>query len=159
MQLNNRSKCIASIFICQLAGFLGALYTQPAIPGWYAALNKPAFTPPDRIFAPVWTGLYVLMGVALFLIWKNPVVSVAARRAKALFMAQLALNVAWSGVFFGLRWPLGGLAVIWVLWPLILATVIVFYRLSKPAGLLLVPYLAWVGFAAVLNYFIWILNR
>ncbi len=100
-----------------------------------------------------------MMGVALFLIWKNPVVSVAARRAKALFMVQLALNVVWSGVFFGLRWPLGGLAVIWVLWTLILAMVIVFYRLSKPAGLLLVPYLAWVGFAAVLNYFIWILNR
>ena len=159
MKLNNRSKFIASIFLCQFAGFLGALYTQPAIPVWYSSLLKPSFSPPNWIFAPVWTGLYFLMGVAFFLIWAKAADSTQSRSAKILFLIQLGLNVAWSVIFFGLRFPFGGFLLIMLLWAMILATLIVFYRLSRAAGLLLVPYLAWVSFATVLNFFLWFLNK
>lgn len=155
----NILKLIASILICQAAGFLGSLFTRPAIAGWYAGLDKPSFNPPNGVFAPVWTTLYLLMGIALFLVWKSGSGDGRARRGMILFGVQLALNVCWSIAFFGFESPLAGLAVIVVLWALILATMLDFFRISRAAGMLLVPYIAWVSYAAVLNLFLYTLNR
>lgn len=121
---------------------------------WYPTLSKPAFTPPSWLFGPVWTTLYLLMGIALFLVWRR-----GSRGALAVFAVQLALNAAWTVVFFGMRWPAGGLAVILALLVAIAATVVAFVRADRRAAVLLVPHLLWVGFAAPLNYELWRLNR
>jgi translocator protein len=136
-----------------VGGGMGSLF-QPG--AWYASLEKPAFNPPSWVFGPVWTALYVLMGVAAWLVWER--FGGAARTALAVFGVQLAFNAAWSVLFFGLRSP--GLAFAWIviLWSLIVATLVLFWRLRPLAGVLLVPYLAWVSFAAVLNLAIWRLN-
>ena len=136
---------------------VGGVTTASAIPGWYQSLEKPAWNPPASVFAPVWTTLYLLMGVAM----------VVARRAaperrvrtQAVFGLQLALNLAWSLAFFGGRNPAAGLAVIVLLWAAIVATVVEFGRESRLAAVLLLPYLAWVTFATGLNAEIWRLNR
>jgi tryptophan-rich sensory protein len=147
-----------SIVLCQLAGFIGSLFTSPAIPTWYAALEKPSFNPPNWLFAPVWTVLFLLMGISLYLVWRKSSDGHSTKTALAFFALQLTLNVLWSMLFFGLRSPLAGLMEIIVLWTAILLTLITFYRISKPAGLLLIPYILWVSFAAVLNYHLWRLN-
>jgi translocator protein len=136
-----------------LGGGVGRIF-QPG--AWYDSLAKPTFNPPDWVFGPVWTLLYILMGVAAWLVWRR--YGARARGALTLFVAQLAFNVGWSAMFFGLRSP--GLAFAWicVLWVLIVATVVAFWRLRRAAGALLLPYLVWVSFAAVLNYSIWQLN-
>jgi benzodiazapine receptor len=152
-------KLLVSVLICQAAGFAGSFFTMPAIPGWYAQLVKPSFTPPDDVFSPVWITLFFLMGVALFLVWREGLGKRGARRALSLFVVQLALNVSWSIAFFGFRSPLAGLIVIVALWAAILATIIYFSKVYRAAGLLLIPYIAWVSFAAVLNASIVILNR
>ena len=143
---------------CQLAGVVGGLLTRPALAGWYRALDKPPLTPPDAAFGVVWPVLYGLMGLAAWLVWRRGLDAPWVRPALGLFLAQLALNVAWSGAFFGLRSPPAGLAVIAVLWPLILLTTLRFRRVSAAAGALMVPYLLWVTFAAYLNAAIWWLN-
>lgn len=148
----------AFVIICLAAGAIGGLATAPAIPGWYAALNKPAFSPPNWVFGPVWTALYAMMGIAACLVYEKGAGNKNVRMALAVFGAQLALNVLWSLIFFGLRSPLYGLACIAVLWLAIAATIVKFYPLSRPAGLLLVPYLLWVSFASILNFYIWVLN-
>lgn len=155
----NALKLIASILICQAAGFTGSIFTTPAIPAWYDGLVKPSFTPPDWIFAPVWTVLFLLMGIALFIVWKIGVGDKRVRRGLALFSVQLALNVSWSIAFFGFRSPLAGLIVIAVLWVAILVTIFNFFRISMVAGALLTPYITWVSFAVILNVSLYILNR
>ncbi len=137
----------------QLVGLAGSVFTAPAIPGWYATLEKPAFTPPNWAFAPVWTSLFVLMGIAAYLAWEK-----RGRGVLRIFWIQLALNVLWSAIFFGMRNPGLAFAELAVLWVAIAANVMVFYRASRRAGMLLIPYLAWVTVAGWLNYSVWILN-
>ena len=147
-----------SIGGCLLAGVLGSLLTRPAIDPWYRGLTKPPLTPPDAAFGVVWPILYVLMGLAAWLVWRRGPGDAAVRAALGMFAAQLALNVAWSGVFFGLRAPVGGLAVVAALWALILLTTLRFRPVSAAAAALMQPYLLWVTFAAYLNAGIVLLN-
>ena len=153
-------KLIAALLICQLAGFIGSIFTRTSVQTWYVFLRKPAFTPPDRVFAPVWTALFLMMGAAAFLVWDQA--GTAGRekvdRALGAFACQLALNVSWSLVFFGLRSPGGAFAVILILWAAIFWTMARFRQISRPAALLLLPYLLWVSFASVLNAAIFLLN-
>lgn len=151
-------KLIISVFVCQLVGFFGSIFTTPAIPGWYAALNKPTFTPPNWLFSPVWITLYGLMGISAYLVWNKGWSNRKVRTALILFLVQLILNALWSVMFFGLRSPLAGMIEIVLLWLAILFTLLSFIRVSTIAGILLVPYILWVSFAAVLNFSIWRLN-
>jgi len=151
-------KLVASVILCQLAGFLGSLFTTPAIPTWYATLKKPFFTPPNWIFSPVWISLFILMGISLFYVWRRPD-HPQFKKALIFFFVQLILNVLWSLAFFGLRLPLLGLMDIILLWMVILLTIQHFLKVSKFAGALLLPYLIWVSFAALLNFTLWIQNR
>ncbi|MBN1189778.1 MAG: tryptophan-rich sensory protein [Dehalococcoidales bacterium] len=152
-------KLIACILICEGAGGIGALFTTPAIPQWYRGLKKPGFTPPNRAFGPVWTALYLLMGISVFLVWKEGLSRDGVTAAFSLFWVQLLFNILWSAVFFGRRSVSGGLALITVLWLLILSTIVLSFRVSAAAGGLLVPYIIWVSIAANLNFQIWRLNR
>ena len=151
-------KLVISIIICLLAGFIGSFFTAPAIPTWYATLNKPSFTPPNWLFAPVWTALFVLMGISAFLVWRKGLNNRQVKIALSIFSVQLILNILWSAMFFGLRSPIAGLIEIIILWVAILLTILIFFKISMTAGLLLIPYILWVSFAAVLNFFIWRLN-
>ncbi len=151
-------KLLVAVIAAQSAGIIGSLFTVPSIPTWYIGLAKPAFAPPNWVFAPVWTTLFLLMGIAAFLVWRKGLDRRDVRIGLALFVAQLALNVLWSIVFFGLRNPGGALVEIIVLWSVILGTVIVFNKVSRLGTVLLLPYLLWVTFAAYLNYAIWRLN-
>ena len=151
-------KLVASIIICQLAGFIGSIFTRPSIPTWYASLEKPSFTPPNWLFAPVWTALFLLMGVSVFLVWRDRSGSQRGRIALTIFAIQLVLNMVWSIAFFGFRSPLAGLIVILVLWVAILSTILNFLKVSEIAGILLFPYILWVTFAAVLNASIFAMN-
>jgi len=151
-------RLIAAILVCNIAGSLGALVTTTGPGSWYAALEKPFFTPPGWVFAPVWTTLFTLMGVALFLVWESGTGRREVRVALALFGVQFACNVLWSFLFFGLRSPALGLADIVLLWVLIAATIAAFYRVRKSAAWLLVPYICWVSVATALNYGVWVLN-
>jgi len=130
-----------------------------AIPTWYQGLAKPPFNPPEWLFGPAWTLLYLLMAVAAWLVWKQGIGAAGVKLALAVFLTQLVLNALWSVFFFGLRSPLAGLVDIVVLWLTILATIVFFFRVSVPAGVLLLPYIAWVSFAAILNAAILRLNR
>lgn len=142
------------IVLCFAVAALGGLATTPNIPNWYAGLVKPSWNPPSWVFAPVWSVLYLSMAVAAWLVWRKG----DALVTMILFAVQLALNAAWSWLFFGMHSTSAALIDIVLLWAAITATMIVFWRRSLVAGLLFVPYLAWVGFAAVLNYGIWRLN-
>ena len=156
--MSNITKLIISIVICQLAGVIGSFFTMDAIPVWYDTLAKPSFNPPSSVFGPVWIFLYLLMGISLFLVWKEDLKNKQVKTAFMIFMIQLVFNAAWSIVFFGMRSTAGGLVVIIILWILILITTLKFMKISKTAGMLLVPYLLWVTFAAILNYSIFTLN-
>ncbi len=155
--MKNVFALIIAIVITELAGVIGGLFTTQAIPDWYVTLAKPEWTPPNWLFGPVWIVLYALMGVAAFLVWKKRNVK-PVRMALGVFAAQLALNLAWSLIFFGWRNPGLAFAEIVVLWLAIVWTAAAFYKVSKPAAWLLFPYLLWVSFAACLNYVIWMLN-
>lgn len=144
-------KLVISIALPLGAGVLGGIATTPAIPIWYEGLNKPAFNPPRWLFGPAWTLLYILMGIALFLVWRKGFNKPGVKLALLVFLIQLVLNVIWSFLFFGLRSPLAGLIEIIILWLAILLTLILFFRVSVPAGVLLLPYISWVTFASVLN--------
>jgi translocator protein len=152
-------KLIASLAVVLVAGGIGSLATTKAIPTWYQALKKPSFNPPEWLFGPAWTVLYLLMAVAAFLVWKQGFNAAGVKLALAVFLVQLVLNALWSILFFGFRSPLAGLVNIAVLWLAILATIALFFRVSMPAGVLLLPYIAWVTFAALLNAAILRLNR
>jgi benzodiazapine receptor len=139
------------------AAGLGSLATAPNIESWYAALVKPTWTPPNWLFGPVWTILFTCMAVAAWLVWRKGGLF-ENRLPLALFAVQLALNAAWSWLFFGLHLPGVAFAEILLLLAAIAATTVAFWRRSRGAGLLMVPYLGWVGFASVLNWAIWRLN-
>ena len=159
MNIRDIWKLVVSIVACLAAGAIGSIFTRSAIPTWYATLEKPVFSPPNWLFAPVWTLLYILMGIAAFLVWRKGLGNRQVRSALIVFLIQLVLNALWSVVFFGLESPLFGLVVISVLWVVILVTVIQFFKISRAASVLLWPYLLWVTFATVLNSSIWLLNR
>lgn len=159
--MKNPAKLLISVIGCELIGILGTPFTTAAIPTWYVTLNKPFFAPPNWLFGPAWTLLYLLMGLAFYLIWKQNAKAQKAKKiqaAKKIFFAQLFLNFIWSPIFFGLRSPFLGLLIIILMWTLIIATIYKFYSLSKWAAYLLIPYLLWVTFATALNGAIWILN-
>ena len=151
-------KLIISIVACQCAGLIGSAFTTPAIPTWYAALEKPLFTPPNWLFAPAWITLYLLMGISASIVWQRGLDVPRVRTALIIFLIQLILNALWSVVFFGLESPLYGVIVIAVLWVAILLTIVKFFRISTLAGALLLPYIGWVTFAAALNISIFMLN-
>lgn len=175
------SKLLISLSVCLFSGAVGSVFTTPAIGNWYYFLDKPSFSPPNWIFAPAWTTLYILMGISLYLVWsKNWEINVSQKDEEAkvwnkiskkllvgswreenviaIFALQLILNILWSVVFFGLKSP--GLAFfeILMLWFAILYMIVNFYRVSKTAALLQIPYIVWVSFAAFLNYSVWMLN-
>lgn len=155
----NLVKLILSIGLCLGAGILGSFFTISAIPNWYVTLNKPSFSPPNYLFAPVWTILYILMGISLYLVWKKKNPSTSLRTGvPAVFWIQLILNASWSIIFFGMRNPALALVDIIVLWIVILLTIKSFYKINKFAGQLLFPYLVWVSFASILNLAIILLN-
>lgn len=158
MKAENIALLVFSIAVCELAGVAGSIFTFPALPEWYAALQKPAFAPPGNIIGPVWIVLYFLMGLSLYLVLLKNRKDKMVKRGLSLFAVQLILNAMWSFVFFGLRSPLYALLEILYLWLAILLTICVFYKIDRGAAYLLVPYLLWVSFAAVLNYEIWLLN-
>ncbi len=151
-------KLIIALVICQLAGVVGLLFTSPSTYSWYVYLEKPSFTPPRWLFSPVWIILFVLIGISLYLLWKNSLKERAVRVAVLWFGGQLGLNILWSIVFFGLKAPFLAFLEILLLWTAILITIIKAIKVSRVAGLLLVPYWGWVSFMAVLNFYLWALN-
>jgi len=149
-------RLIVSIVICQLVGVIGSIPNIKSIPGWYSKIKKPKFNPPSWIFGPVWTLLYLLMGISLYLIWNS---GNANNLALVVFFVQLLLNFVWSFIFFGMKRPGWAFVEIVFLWVSILWTIILFYSISNVAAYLLIPYILWVSFAAILNFSIWFLNR
>lgn len=144
-------KLLLAVGVCLGAGIVGSAFTFDSIPTWYATLNKPFFSPPNWIFGPVWTTLYILMGISLYLVWKK-------RPIPMVFWVQLTLNAVWSIFFFGLKNPKLAFVDVIALWIGIFLTIKAFYKINKPAGNLLLPYIAWVSFASLLNLAIIILN-
>ena len=158
MEPKEIAKAIALIILCQLAGIIGSVFTFQAIPGWYADLARPDFAPPNWVFGPVWTTLYTLMGISAYLVLRKGLKRKGVRTALGVFGTQLVLNALWSILFFGLRSPFYAFIEIIVLWASIAASIALFWKISKTAGLLLIPYILWVSFAAILNFYIWMLN-
>ncbi len=151
-------KLVASIIIPQLAGLIGSVFTISSVKNWYPTINKPSFTPPSWLFAPAWTLLFLLMGISLYLVWQKGLETPGVKKALIIFGVQLILNILWSVLFFGLRSPLLGLIDIIPLIVLIILNIIQFKKINLTAGYLLVPYLLWTSFAAILNFSILILN-
>ena len=144
-------KLIIGISLCLGAGFVGSLFTTPNIPTWYAQLQKPPFSPPNWLFGPVWTLLFILMGIAFALTWRRYGVTQGVTIALVFFFIQLFFNILWSVAFFGMRSPLLGLIDIIILLGLIFATIKCFYRVTPVSAYLLIPYALWVSFATILN--------
>ena len=159
MDLNGVIKLIVSILASCATGGIGSLFTFKAIPTWYQGLRKPPYTPPNWAFGPVWTILYILMGISVFLVWQKGLATNGAMLAFTLFWVQLALNALWSVIFFGMKSKGGGVIAIIVLWLLILATIITSFGVSTLAGALLIPYIVWVSIASYLNIGVWLLNK
>ncbi|MDD1713723.1 MAG: tryptophan-rich sensory protein [Methanoregulaceae archaeon] len=151
-------KLIAAVLLCLVVGSMGSLVTTTGSGSWYESLEKPAFTPPNWVFGPVWTTLFILMGIALYLVWQSGTERRDVQIALAVFGIQFALNVLWSFLFFGMQSPLLGLVEIVLLWIMIAVTIVLFYQIRKIAGYLLVPYIVWVTIATALNYSVYILN-
>jgi len=151
-------KLLISLIACICAGLIGSIFTRDSIPNWYSLLQKPLFTPPNWLFAPIWFLLYVLMGVSAFLVWRKGSGNHQVRESLFIFLIQLVLNALWSFAFFGLKSPLSGLIVIIPLWTAILLTIVNFFRVSRLAAFLLLPYIVWVSFATALNFSIYLLN-
>lgn len=162
--MNNSLKLIISIVVSELAGIIGSVFTVSSVSSWYKTLAKPALNPPSAVFGPVWITLYALMGVAAFLIWSSFAKALPGQEKRKiltalfLFGIQLILNTLWSILFFGLHSPGSALVDIIFLWLAVFATIIAFYKISKVAAYLLLPYILWVSFATYLNYSIWVLN-
>lgn len=148
---------IVSIGVSLLAGIIGSFFTFDAIPTWYASLNKPFFSPPNWIFGPVWTTLYILMGISLYITWQSKK-STKRTQSLILFGVQIVLNAVWSILFFGLQSPLLAFIEIIMLLFAILLTAKYMYSISKVAGYLFIPYICWVTFASILNFAIYLLN-
>ena len=151
-------RLVTSIVVCEGAGLIGSIFTASAIPIWYASLVKPYFTPPNWLFAPAWLTLYLLMAISAFIVWRTGLDKRQVRVALGIFVLQLVLNVLWSLAFFGLHSLLFGVIVILALWLAILLTIVRFFPISRAAGALLLPYIGWVTFAAILNISIRLLN-
>ena len=151
-------KLAAAILFCLIAGSLGSLVTINGPGSWYATLQKPFFAPPNWVFAPVWITLFILMGVALYLVWQCGTENREVKMALGIFGVQFALNVIWSFLFFGLESSLLGLIDIILLWVMIVVTIRAFYRVKKSAAYLLIPYLAWVSLASALNGAVYFMN-
>ncbi|MBW2989513.1 tryptophan-rich sensory protein [Candidatus Woesearchaeota archaeon] len=147
-------KLIISVILPFLASAIGGLFTASSVSSWYVTLSKPSFNPPSWVFGPVWTILYLMMGISLYLVWINKY----NKKAFIFFGIQLFLNAVWSILFFGLRNPLLALVEIIFLWGFIFITIIYFYRINRMSAYLLLPYILWVSFAAILNYYIFLLN-
>jgi translocator protein len=160
IKMNKVSKILVLVVTCLVVGYFSGMVTRSAITTWYPMLIKPSFNPPNWVFAPVWTMLYTMMGVAAGLVWdRMEQEKELVKKALVFFAIQLALNALWSYLFFGLKNPmLAGIEII-VLWLMIYETYVKFVKINKTAGYLLIPYLLWVSFASVLNASIWWLNR
>ena len=152
-------KIIIAVVTCLLIGFLSSFATTEALKDWYPSLVKPTFNPPSDIFAPVWTTLYILMGIAVALVWQVGWDKLKVQNAIMVFIAQLVLNGVWSMIFFGMQSIGGALFIIVVLWVLILVSIRRFFPLNKLAAILMIPYILWVSFALVLNASIYLLNK
>ena len=150
---------IGSILIPLVIGYIGAIVTLPQISTWYSSLSKPWWSPPNWLFGPIWTTLYLLMGVALFLVWREGLHRRDVQFAILIFGVQLAINLLWSVVFFSFHALFGSFILVMLLWLAILANIIAFLIISKWAGLLLVPYIVWVSIASYLNYSVYLLNH
>lgn len=157
-EINETMKLIISVSFCFLALFLGSLFTYPNIDTYYAKLVKPSFTPPSWLFSPVWVTLFTLMGISLFLVWRAQKEPGLIRKGLVIFVIQVLLNVLWSFLFFGLRSPIAGFVDIVLLIVAVLLTIAIFWRISKISAVLLVPYIFWLIFAAILNFAILVLN-
>ena len=157
--MNKFLRYSSSIIICLFAGAIGTIFTVSSIPTWYAFINKPAFSPPNWIFGPVWTILYILMGISLALVWQKGLKTKKVRDALYLFGIQLALNAIWSPIFFGAKSLLVALIVIVLMWIFILKTILAFGKINRTASYLLYPYIVWVSFATILNFSVWLLNK
>jgi tryptophan-rich sensory protein len=157
--MSNLAKLLIALALPLAVGGLSGFATSAGVAAWYPTLVKPAFNPPAWLFGPVWTLLYLMMGVAAFLVWRRGLGADGVRLALGVFLFQLLLNGLWSLLFFGLRSPGWALVDIGLLWLAIGGTIWLFWRVAPTAGLLLLPYWAWVSFAAVLNGSIWSLNR
>ncbi len=151
-------KLVISILIPLIVGFTSSFATLGSISTFFDVLNKPTWTPPAWAFGPIWTTLYILMGIALFLVWRKGLERQDVKIAVIVFGVQLILNFFWTIIFFGFRSITGGLIEIIFLWIAILVNIILFYRISKTAGILLVPYIIWVTIASYLNYTVYLLN-
>ena len=157
-------KLIVSIGVSQLAGIIGSFFTFSAITDWYQYLNKPFFSPPNWIFGPVWTILYTLMGISLYLNWiKLSDKKFAKQRSYIqnsviIFLVHLVVNSVWSIIFFSFQDLLGALVVVVILWSMILWMIVRFKKTDRWASYLLYPYLGWVSFASVLNFTLWLIN-
>ncbi|MBS3738768.1 TspO/MBR family protein [Mesohalobacter halotolerans] len=158
MKTNTLLKIIISIVICLAVGFLASIATQTGVGGWYETIQKPSFTPPNAVFAPVWTVLYVLMGIAAGIVWSRGLHHIWVKTALYHFVFQLLFNALWSLVFFNLEQPLWALLVIITLLILILLTIKWFKVVNNLAAYLLIPYALWVAYALVINFEIWRLN-
>jgi benzodiazapine receptor len=158
MEKGDVIRLVVCVILCLSAGFIGSFFTVTNIDSWYSTIEKPSFNPPNWVFGPVWTTLYILMGVSLYLVWKTDLSIKTNRKQIGLFIIQLVFNSIWSIVFFGLQQIIWALIVIILLWILILLTIISFKKISMKASMLLIPYILWVSFATVLNYSILILN-
>ena len=156
--MSNNFKFIISILLPMIIGGISGSFTSASINTWYVTLNKPWFNPPNWIFAPVWTLLYLMMGIAFYIIWKSEAVNAVKQTAVILFSAQLLVNFLWSLIFFYLKHP--GLAMldIILMWILIVATIFSFGKISSTAAWLMLPYICWVSFAMILNFYLWKLN-
>ncbi len=181
MKYKNLIKFFLSIIFCELVGVVGSFFTISQISGWYAGLNKPFFNPPSWIFGPVWTIIFFLMGISLYFVWSKkwlPKNKIDFKNKKAwnpisqkflsgswqkvniilIFLTQVVLNILWSVIFFGLHSAGAAFFVLLMLWFTIIFMIVNFYRVSRASALLLLPYILWVSFAGVLNFFIWVLN-
>lgn len=157
--MSNAPKLILSLIIPNAVGILSSLVTMPAVGNWYTTIAKPSWTPPGWVFGPVWTVLYTLMGVSLYLVWRDGVQKSDIRKGLIWFDVQLGLNFLWSLAFFGLKSPGLAFAVIIGLWIAIVVTMGIFWELKKKVSVvLLVPYILWVSFALALNAQIWFMN-
>lgn len=152
------AKFIISIIIPFITAAIGSFFTSSAVMTWYTTLQRPSFSPPNWIFAPVWTILYLMMGIALYFVWAEGWDKKPVKIAMTVFFIQLALNALWSIIFFGLHLPFYAFVEIIFLWFSIYLTMLLFSNVSRKAAYLLVPYILWVSFAVVLNYYIFMLN-
>ncbi|MDD5011081.1 MAG: tryptophan-rich sensory protein [Phycisphaerae bacterium] len=159
MKPSDIKKLIICLVVVSCVALTGSFFVSPAALDWYGSLQKPVFTPPAWLFAPVWTVLYLLMAISVFLIWRKGLNTAAGKTAVAAFIFQLVFNCLWTPIFFGLRLPLVALGDIVILWLAVFATITSFWKVSKLAAILLIPYILWISFAAVLNASIYLLNR